>query len=173
MCIDLTCFYFRRKMPLNLFGWTLPMCRTTGRATMRTQSSSNVCGPVTMFSAVLSPAGMCSTPFWKPRGPGKTKSKVLSHSNSTLFSIFWSAIPSSELSTSDIFQAFGVAVQQSHFQQLAAIFSCGQHQFFARLSNLKPHYHKSMLVPKREISKNSLFCSQSPSSLHTFSLPQS
>ena len=69
-------FCFRRKMRLNLFGWILPMCRTTDRATMQTQSSSNVCAPVTMFSAVLSPAGMCSTPSWKPRKPGKTKSKV-------------------------------------------------------------------------------------------------
>merc|ERR1712130_511908 len=65
----------RRKMQLNLFGWTLPMCRTTDRATMRMQSSSNECGPVTMFSAVLSPAGMCSMPSWRQRGPGKTKSK--------------------------------------------------------------------------------------------------
>ena len=133
MCIDLTCFYFRRKMPLNLFGWTLPMCRTTGRATMRTQSSSNVCGPVTMFSAVLSPAGMCSTPFWKPRGPGKTKSKVLSHSNSTLFSIFWSAIPSSELSTSDIFQAFGVAVQQKSFPAVGSNFQLRAAPVFCKI----------------------------------------
>ena len=99
--LSLCCF--RRKMPLNLFGWTLPMCRTTGRATMRMQSSSNVCGPVTMFSAVSSRAGMCSTPSWKQRGPGKTKSKVGPSSLIQMFSLCLPAIAHSELLMLDIF----------------------------------------------------------------------
>ena len=65
-------------------------------------------------------------------------------------------------------------VISSSWQQFSAAGSTSFLQDCQILSHTgSSFFHKSMLVPKREISKNSLFCSQSPSSLHTFSLPQS
>lgn len=65
-------------------------------------------------------------------------------------------------------------VISSSWQQFSAAGSTSFLQDCQILSHTgSSFFHKSMLVPKRETSKNSLFCSQSPSSLHTFSLPQS
>ena len=148
-------------MPLNLFGWTLPMCRTTDRATMRMQSSSNVCGPVTTFSAVLNPAGMCSTPSWKQRGPGKTKSKV-GHSPSFKCN-FVSYVFPLVLVSNCTFRVIDVGyilrlhcggaakVISTSWQQFSA---AGSTTFFAKLSNLKAQSRTLLFPPQNQHFQN-------------------
>ena len=153
-------------MPLNLFGWTLPMCRTTDRATMRMQSSSNVCGPVTTFSAVLNPAGMCSTPSWKRRGPGKTKSKV-GHSPSFKWNFVSYVFPLVLVSNCTSGVIVVGYILRLHCGGAAKVISTSWQQFSAAgsttfLQNCQILRHRagpSFFLPKTNISKTKLYAS--------------